>query len=118
MNYSTAQREVTIVSRDASRFSRDASRFSRDESRFSRDASRFSRDASRFSRGESRFSRVHCRYRPKAWSSGVFELLCLLARKTVVRLSFMNDVHIFFILKRPSKKFFFTVVEVKRDCKA
>ena len=29
-----------------------------------------------------------------------------LARKTVVRLSFMNDVHIFFILKRPSKKFF------------
>ena len=54
--YSTAQREVTIVSRDASRFSRDASRFSR---------------------GESRFSRVHCKYRPKASSSGVFELLCL-----------------------------------------
>ena len=75
--YSTAQREVTIVSRDASRFSRDASRFSRDESHFSRDASRFSRDASRFSRGESRFSRVHCKYRPKASSSGVFELLCL-----------------------------------------
>ena len=61
--YSTAQREVTIVSRDASRFSRDASRFSRGESRFSQ--------------GESRFSRVHCKYRPKASSSGVFELLCL-----------------------------------------
>ena len=75
--YSTAQREVTIVSQDASRFSRDASRFSRDASRFPRDESRFSRDASRFSRGESRFSRVHCKYRPKASSSGVFELLCL-----------------------------------------
>ena len=25
----------------------------------------------------SRFSRVHCKYRPKASSSGVFELLCL-----------------------------------------
>ena len=46
--YSTGQKYVTTVSRDASRFSRDESREKRDSSRFKRD--------------ESRFLRVHWKY--------------------------------------------------------
>ena len=46
-------------------------------------------------------------------------LICSVGGKTVVQLSFMNDVHIFFYSGTSFNKVFFVIeVEVKRDCKA